>query len=254
MYIIGHYVTSSLSRRYSSSALLGSDGPALYLPDFVRCHEWGYSNCFSMPDSDLVQAFIKAHMLGDWWVHYGSGNLAKRKGWAYKRMSIFSSSYQAFFDEAERLGLADPDRGRDSVRGFSHTMMEYCIDSHLARTMPHEQFDALRDSLCRLGLEGERWSIPHLKSVLQKLGVQGDFGHLDHDVESFRSRVAASQSAHEFAIRAGVKKFGLQSCDESLKLVDRTIQLGLMKIPSQELDTVVSMMAEFISLHTSTAH
>lgn len=253
MYIVGHYVTTQLSQRFSPASLRGPGCVALFLPDFARCHSWGYANCFSLREDTVSHALIKAHMLGDWWVHYGASQIEKRRGWAYKKMEVFARRYREFFEAAASSGLLTSGTSQDSVRGFSHTMMEYCIDTHLAATLPSSDFEGLKKWLSCLGSESENWSLPSIRRLLSEAAVSGESGTLADDLVSFRDRAIRSATPQEFAYRAGVKKFNLKDCSESIELVRRTIDAGMGEMQPGDLDQVTQFTARFIAQHISEA-
>lgn len=250
MYILGHYVTALLSGRFSAGVLTGEHGAALYFPDFVRCHDWGYTRCFALPERSTSSALIKAHMIGDWWVHYGPGGEPKRLGWAYRRMAVFARQYERFFDTAARLSLlCSQEQERDSVRGFAHTMMEYSIDTHLSLLIEEPTFLALRRVAGDVGSPQGLWSEDNVRHTIAQNEVAGSFRRLCEDLHSFSSRAAAAVAPAEFAYRAGVKKFGLRDCAESIGLLATTIEEGLREIPGSEIDEVVDQIASFIARH-----
>jgi len=250
MYILGHYMTALMSGRFSLDVLTGEHGAALYFPDFVRCHDWGYARCFHAPGHGTDSALIQAHMLGDWLVHYGPGNAPKRRGWAYRRMNVFAREYEHFFDTAARLSLlCSPEQDRDSVRGFSHSMVEYCIDTHLSYLIDDSSFIALRRVASEVGSPNGSWSEDHVRDTIAQNSITGSFVELSDNLQSFSSRAAASAGPAEFAYRAGVKKFKLRECAESIGLIARTIEAGLREIPGPEIDEVVAITAAFIARH-----
>jgi hypothetical protein len=254
MYIIGHFVTSRLSGQFTTDTLLGEDMAALFLPDFMRCHEWGYANCFRHDHDDVIAALIRSHLLGDWWVHYGPGREPKRRGWAYRRMGVFARYYDDFFSEARRRRLFDPAVAPDTVRGFAHTMMEYALDTHLAAAITPTELAVIKDWLGRLGQLDQRWSLPFMHDAIRTYGISGITHGLGSDVASFSRRVRAAGTAEELAYLAGVKKFGLRECTEGLGLVREVITAGLQDIPLSELDGIAGEVANFISRHLSEHH
>lgn len=255
MYIVGHYVTTLLSQRFSTGTLNGNAGAALYLPDFVRCHEWGYANCFSLPDKDPISALIKSHILGDWWVHYGESEINKRRGWAYRRMAAYAHYYNTFYDVAHRESLIiNPSGERDSVRGFAHTMMEYAIDTHLSAHLPAKAFSAIKCCIEGIGASSGEWSMPAVQAVLATREITVKLNAIDADISSFRARAVAARTPAELAYRAGVKKFGLHDCDESLRLVSGTVAAGLASLGADEVDAAVSHAAAFIAQHICHQH
>lgn len=247
MYIVGHYITTKLTNLFSNNTLNSSYGIALYLPDFVRCHDWGYENCFSMPTHTESQALIKAHMLGDWYVHFGPSSLKSKRGWAYKRMNVFAKKYDIFYKEAFEKNLFLNTSSRDSIRGFSHTMMEYCIDTYLSSKIDHQGFIDIKNIFTDLGNQNSSWSTKSIENNLKHWGISGNFDQLETDIDSFKNRILLSNSAMELAYRAGVKKFHLVDSPESIQYVADIIHDGLERIGTNELDDIISDVTNFIS-------
>jgi hypothetical protein len=248
MYIVGHLVLTEKSRRFARETLYGDGALALMLPDYVRCHEWGYERCFKTTNFTLKGLLIQAHMLGDWYVHYGQASETPAKtGWAYQRMRPYACRYDRFYSEAARLGLRENVRPTDSVRGFGHTMMEYSIDTFLIRRGDFDnRFDTIRSTLGRLGLDDGVGSQRWLSETLSRDGISAEPAALSHDVMTYRQRVLACKNAEEFAFRAGVYKFGLKPGNESVAFVKSFIDEGMQEIPEAEISETVEGAAAFV--------
>jgi hypothetical protein len=247
MYIVGHLVITEKSGVFADDTLYGDGVLPLMLPDYVRCHDWGYARCFKTKKFTLKQLLIEAHMLGDWYVHYREpSDNPKHMGWAYQRMRPYASRYERFFAEAAQRGLREDVPPRDSVRGFSHTMMEYSIDTFLVRRGDFDgRFETVRSILGRLaladGVGSERWLNHTLKQdTIPKHRAVSD------EVNIYRERVLACKHAEEFAFRAGVYKFGLKPGEESVAFVKSFIDEGIQEIPAAEISDVVDEAAEFV--------
>ena len=246
MYIVGHSVIADLSTR-GGFDFFGADCVALMLPDIVRCHDWGYDRCLGPRPSSTAGQLIRLHLLADWFIHFGEGTERERVGWAYQKMAVYARGYEAFFSAAAARGLYSG-VPQDSRRGFSHTMIEYSIDTWLIRNGYFEgRFESVRDALGRVGREHGAGSMSWLRRTMAAEGVRSDSPDLATDAISFGDRVARSQSSEEFVFRAGVKKFGLQDCDASLELMSATLDKGLAQIPDEDIRLVVARAARFLS-------
>jgi hypothetical protein len=250
MYIVGHYVITALSG--CDAFDVGDDrSVSVMLPDYLTCHDWGYERCFEAVPDSVEGRLIRAHLLGDWFIHYGSGRERQRSGWAYQKMAIFAREYDSFFAHASDRDLRDAGQPPDSRRGFSHTMVEYSIDTWLALNGHFsDQFAAVQRSLGSLGnrdvgVGSWQW----IEQVASAEGVRSSSPAWADHVKSFASRVLTSTGPQDLAYRAGVKKFGLADRPESIALVADTINRGLSKFPSSEMQSAIEQTAAFVSHH-----
>lgn len=246
MYIVGHCYISSLTGLFSDREIYGSGIFPLLLPDYVRCHDWGYGHCFALPAGlELVQA----HLLGDWFVHYGGAQTERRKksGWAYANMAFYANCYQTFFAESARLGLRSALTPTESVRGFAHSMCEYTIDTYLARKGVFRPFFAdVKNRLSRLGCGFGLGSLEWVRSYLAFWSIQSDSPDLVSDLASYRTRIAESEHEEEWAFRAGMRKFGLNQGKDSLCFMADYIDRGMARIGADEIEKVVADCAGFL--------
>lgn len=246
MYIVGHCVITDLSKP-GPFDLYGSDSIALMLPDVVRCHDWGYERCLKERPSSIAGQLIRMHMLADWFIHYGDGVVRERVGWAYRKMPVYTREYDAFFSTAAARDLHHGEPA-DSRRGFSHTLIEYSIDTWLVRSGYFDGcFDSVRDALGRIGCEQGVGSLPWIRETMNAEGIESDSPDVAADATSFADRVARSSDPQEFVYRAGVKKFALKDCGASIDLIADTIDNGLRKIPNDEIRGIVDQAARFLA-------
>lgn len=251
MYVVGHCVVTERSGVFASEEVYGEGILGLMFPDYVRCHDWGYNCCFEpwwagAPRSDRM---IQAHLLGDYFVHYGRCTTEhRREGFAYRKMGAFARRYDEFFSRAADAGLREPGPPADSVRGFSHTMVEYTIDTCLARSGVFDSvFPRVHAALGRVaspeGNDTRAWvddAIKRHRVVMQPAG-------LEEDLHSFGSRIQMSRSPEEFALYAGVKKFHLENCPESRELLREFLTQGLAEIGDAAIDECTNDCSRFIS-------
>src|SRR5688572_1506221 len=105
MYIIGHCFVTARSGRFSEEEIYDDGLLMLMLPDYVNCHDWAYSNAWRANGRDMQ--LVQAHMLGDWFIHFGDRWASDRRkvGWAYRSMRPACQTYKNFHKEAAALGL-----------------------------------------------------------------------------------------------------------------------------------------------------
>jgi hypothetical protein len=247
MYIVGHVITAVCSGVIEPGQICDDGVFALMLPDYLNCHDWGYDNCFARSADALDRLLINTHLLGDWYVHFGADvRERKRVGWAYRRMGVYARLYEEFFTRATHLNLRDEGEYADSVRGFSHTMMEYSVDTFLARRGDFEPFFVpVKTALQRLNKKEGPGSAEWVERTIEQQGIVTEEASLS-EIESFRSRVEQSSNAEEFALRAGVKKFRLKNCEESIHFLRTYIDEGLAVITESELLELINNTADFI--------
>lgn len=210
------------------------DGIAtLMLPDYANCHEWGYDHYAGLSSGE--GALIQAHMAADWVVHFGplGGQPRMRTGWAYRRMGIAARRYKDFFTSAQRQGLRESAEPNDSVRGFSHSMIEYCVDTYLChRGALDRHFASIQEGLAR------NVTVETATSVLAMLGAQYDRRSLGVSLTDYRARAIKAQSPEELAYYAAARKFGLRVDRDSLPFVGAYLEAFLHELDVDELEAV----------------
>lgn len=248
MYIIGHCETTAATGIFADDDVTGPGITALMLPDYARCHDWGYAQCFNPCPEERLAMLVRAHILGDWWVHFGDSSEKVRRGWAYRRMGVFASRYDRFFSEATAAGLRAAGPPNDTVRGFSHTMMEYSIDTWLSEKFDQARFLRIKESVARLTNTNGGLSV-EIGHLLTDFGLAIDHEQLIQDANDFVHRVAISESPHDFACWAGAKKFGLRPCLKARDYVRRFLEEANAEIDDGEYSDVVARIVEFMRIH-----
>ncbi|WP_339431385.1 MULTISPECIES: hypothetical protein [unclassified Pseudomonas] len=246
MYITGHCFISDGCKLWSSQDIYGEGVGYITFPDYARGHDIGYQQCFIPRQRSESQELAVSHLLADWWVHYGPGDERARKGWAYRKMGIFSKLYDEFFATAESRGMRNPLIERDSYRGFSHTMVEYSIDTWISRNQPVERY-------FRTVQQGV--SAIDTRQLAQNLGFMADKFDMDgqvfrHDLQSFQERVGRAGNTGEWVLFAGLKKFGLAQSPQSLSLLASCIDRGLAQISDQDMTSMLGECIEFVRSRT----
>src|SRR5215831_4445652 len=110
MYVVGHCVVTDRSGVWHTQEVYGEGILGLMFPDYVRCHDWGYGCCFEpwWTESSVADRMIQAHLLGDYFVHFGRGTRERRReGWAYRNMGVYARRYEQFFSRAAAAGIRE---------------------------------------------------------------------------------------------------------------------------------------------------
>ena len=239
MYVLSHWVTAVDSGLWSHAALAAGAAVPLALPDITGHHTWGYQDCRWPRPLSASGRLFRAHFLGDWFIHYGASGERIKRGWAYRRAGGFARRYKAFFAEAAARGLRGNEPPDDSVRGFSHTMVEYALDLYLAQ---RADAGSVLVALKRL--------FASLDDPAALLAAQG----ADHDATAARAeagrwcaRVASARSIEELAIGAGVEKFGLHPSRAAAAYLREALVTGLGELDSADIDAALSATSAFIA-------
>ncbi|CAH0305714.1 hypothetical protein [Pseudomonas brassicacearum] len=246
MYITGHCFISDACGLWANRKIYGEGIGYITFPDYARGHDVGYQQCFIARQRSESQELAVSHLLADWWVHYGPGDERTRKGWAYRKMGIFAKMYDDFFSTAENQGLRNPSVERDSYRGFSHTMVEYSIDTWISRTQPVEHhFHTVQQGISAIDTG----------QLTRHLGFMADEFDMDSevfrsDLQSFQERVSRAGNTGDWVLFAGLKKFGLTHCPQSLNLLGECIDRGLAQISDQDMTSMLGECVEFVRSRT----
>ncbi|MDJ0643349.1 MAG: hypothetical protein QNJ15_11065 [Erythrobacter sp.] len=255
MYIVGHCLSVIDSGMCSSEQMDEFGVVATMLPDILDNHAWGYSTCFDWPGRSSITPFIHAHMVGDWFVHFGlDKQVMEREGWAYQRMGYFADQYEDFFDGATSAQVAYQRTPTDTRRGFSHTMAEYSVDLWLAKTGRFDAyFETARKSLGALAREDDDGvgSIHWLRRVAANEGMPTDLRSVAGQVESFRARAAMAKSPEEFVVYSIISKLDFKLEKESVDYVMSSLEDGITHLTEAELDKHYKECCDFIAINPS---
>ncbi|MFA0926077.1 hypothetical protein RA263_17430 [Pseudomonas syringae pv. tagetis] len=246
MYITGHCFISDACGLWESRKIYGDAVGYITFPDYARGHDVGYQQCFIPRRRSESQELVVSHLLADWWVHYGPRQERTRKGWAYRKMGIFAKMYDDFFSSAESNGLRNPALERDSYRGFSHTMVEYSIDTWISRTQSVEHYFHLTKEGVN-AIDTEQLS-QHLGFIADEFDMTSDI--FCSDLKSFKERVDRADCTADWVLFAGLKKFGLTHCPHSLMLLGDCIDRGLEQISDQDMTSMLGECIEFVHSRT----
>jgi hypothetical protein len=244
MYIVGHCFVASQSGLFDESEIYGPGLRTLMLPDYTSCHDWAYAQAWETGGVRALE-LVRAHMIGDWVVHYGTSRAEPRvrRGWVYARMGPAVAFYDEFFTAATRAGLRADEPPRDSKRGFSHSMVEYAIDTWLSRRGVFDAwFEPARAELLEIRGDGG------LAALLGALGIEspltGEPAALAAEVAGYRDGVERSTAPEDFAFHGAARKFGLVPGEESRAFVASYQDRLLEELDGDEIATVCDLTVD----------
>lgn len=243
MYILGHVYVSQFLQSVDYDFAVNDGVRALMLPDYADSHAFAYEHAWSM-DTDALGRLIRSHIAGDWWVHFGDNldERAHRRGWAYRRMGVIARLFEDFYQKAYEKGLCETPEPNDSRRGWSHTMMEYSIDTYLARTgCMDDSFAQVRKQLGDLAAHADEVSTLFEEQQVRPWG-QATWRH----ALAYSMRVAISNAPEDFAVIGAVGKFGLDYSAESRKHVVDYQNRIVDEVDAAEYESILGAMGDFV--------
>ncbi|WP_217548942.1 hypothetical protein [Streptomyces sp. GbtcB6] len=214
------------------------------VPDFADSHAFAYTRAWEK-EGDTDSRLIRSHIAGDWWIHFGD-NLtepARRRGWAYLNMGVVARRYEEFYALAHERGLAPTPVPNDSRRGWAHSMLEYSVDTYIARrgTLDHG-FDAIKQQLGSLQAHGDE-----VQALLATQQVSPWSQEAWRHACEYSIRVALAESPEDIAVLGAAGKFGLDYSPESRALVREFQSHVVDSVGSDEYETVIRAMHDFVS-------
>ncbi|GLZ50073.1 hypothetical protein Acsp06_62580 [Actinomycetospora sp. NBRC 106375] len=224
--------------------LLGDGMRPLMLPDYADTHLFAYEHAWGM-GSDLNGRLIRSHIAGDWWIHFGDrlAEPARRRGWAYYRMGTIARMYEQFYRDACEKNLCAAPDPNDSRRGWAHTMVEYSVDTFLARTGWFDgAFNGIQERLADLLSNQEAWC-----RLLSTQRVNPSDARVWERTRQYSAQVARSESPEDLAVMGAIGKFGLEFTREAREHVVRYQDKILAEVPEEEYWEILGSMTKFAS-------
>lgn len=245
MFLLGHVVTIAKAKKFPDVDLLaGEHVISVMLPDVIACHDWSYRRGWAFAGGSVFADLMCAHMVGDAVVHHGTRWKKDRKkvGWAYQHMGIVAAGYGPFFAHAEACGWRSPFAGRDSRRGWAHTMVEYSIDQWLADSEALDSLHSSAVSAAQETLQDPDW----IKEVVENLGVETS-KPLESQPSRYCGAIARASQPDEFHLRGLALKFGLAETDEVLDWLRCQLREVVRRIGPSEMGDVVAGLATAVA-------
>lgn len=214
------------------------------LPDFADSHAFAYTHAWER-EGDTDSRLIRSHIAGDWWIHFGDDltQPARRRGWAYLRMGVIARRYEEFYALAHERGLVPTAVPNDSRRGWAHSMLEYSVDTYLARRGAlDDAFDDIRRQLGSLQAHAEEVRALLARQQVLPWRQEAWRGALDYSV-----RVALADSPEEIGLLGAAGKFGLDYSPASRALVREFQSQVVQDVGAEEYETVIRAMHGFVA-------
>lgn len=251
MYIVGHCLSVVDSGTCGRDEMDAFGAVATMLPDILDNHAWGYAACFQWPAHTAVTRFVRAHMVGDWFVHFGENpSRQEREGWAYRQMNYYAELYTNFFALAHTLGCATSSAPTDTRRGFAHTMSEYAVDYRLSRLGRFDGFfHSVQAGLATLGCEDDDrpGSIHWLRDACDAERMPIVWKKVAGQIESFRDRASRAVAPEDFVVFSVIHKLGFEPGLAAARLVGEALNDGARGIGENEIDRHYRQCCDFIA-------
>jgi hypothetical protein len=219
----------------------------LLFPDAVSCHDTGYAAVLRETEGEgpgkrpTLPALMAQHLLGDAYLHYGDDVAAMRRvGWAYRWLGLLAHRMGPFYARAEAAGClhAAP---RDSVRGWGHTVAEYCLDhvqvgsSRYFGPEDHLAFDGAFTALAAVDDIGEV-----VDATLARYQLRAQKPVPAQPRRYYR--VCAQLGFERVHLGAFALKFGLDLSASALALVEEELEWFLDQVGVDEVHAIVAQL------------
>jgi hypothetical protein len=253
MYIVGHCLSAVDGGACAPEEMDGTGIVATMIPDILDNHGWGYGVCFAWPARTAVTRFVRAHVIGDWFVHFGQDTqVQEREGWAYRQMGYYADKYEAFFECAHARGFAAQAAPTDSRRGFAHTMSEYAVDFRLSRQGRFDAyFEMARRALGAIGRDDDDGpgSSHWLRQVIDGEKMPTKYRDAAPQVESFRARAGRAAAPEDFVVFSVLSKLGFDFTSAAQAFVAEALDSGADGIGAHEIDLHYQECCAFVGKH-----
>ncbi|CAH0305740.1 hypothetical protein [Pseudomonas brassicacearum] len=232
---LGHCYVAELSGEFSSADIYTRQFLTMLIPNIFHCHDWAYQHilspgypCLSSVEKRPPFREIKAHLIADWIIHYGSdwSSLEKRKcGWAYSKMGLSAGGYQDFYSglKASELlldsAVLPEDWNKKKRLDFHHSAVEYALDIIIAEHFSNaSHFDALQDFFSVIDPPEDEEQFRTLLATLTDMEFDSDrnIGIWRDSFQETLDSVRLAQRAADIPIYGFAKKYGLNMSRDAL--------------------------------------
>lgn len=245
MFVAGHVGNVIRTSGRTVAALSASPGELaeLLFPDAVGCHDTGYAAV--LPETagapPALPDLMAQHLLGDAYIHYGGEPIERRRvGWAYRWLGLVAHRMGPFYARAEAAGcLTTPPR--DSLRGWGHSVAEYCLD-HVqvgsATYFTDDDHRALDQALAALSALGDRDVEVAVAATLHRCRLVAEKPVPAQTRRYYR--VCAELGARRAHLGAFALKFGLDLSPAALAVVEEELEWFLHQVGEPEVHAIVA--------------
>ncbi|MDD0969017.1 MULTISPECIES: hypothetical protein [Pseudomonas] len=232
---LGHCYVAELSGEFSSTDIYTRKFLTMLIPNIFHCHDWAYqhilrtaSACATNAEKPQPFREIKAHLIADWIIHYGSdwSKLEKRKcGWAYSKMGLSADGFRDFYKGLRGSGLLldsaelPEDWTKKRRLDFHHSAVEYALDIIIADHFSSpSHFVALQKFFSVIDPPEDEDQFRALLATMTDMEFDSDrnIGIWRDSFQETLDSVRLAQRAADIPIYGFAKKYGLDMSDEAL--------------------------------------
>ncbi|MFS0752927.1 hypothetical protein [Oceanobacillus sp. 1P07AA] len=246
MFLFGHILTAKNSNLIGRLDVAKGEGVvALMLPDILSSHDWAYNKSWNIDPNKEGALLIQAHIIGDAVIHFGKEwdkPLVKR-GWAYKNMKYIAGDYYNFFNKAKRMDYIKPNKIiNDSIRGWSHTMVEYTIDQYLTDNfILEESFDNIKKVFSET-----THNLSFLSDSVVDYGIETSKPFPDQPLR-YSNIIKNSNSPDEFHLRGLAAKYGLKENDDVIDWLRSYLRSIISLVGINSIKDIINTLKEVTS-------
>lgn len=256
MDLLGHCEVAIRSGLHNREEVYGLGLIDLMLPNMLHCHDWAYENMWDISgiDKNLEKTalLIRSHIVADWVIHYGSNQTISKKkcGWAYKKMAIAHKKSTTFFKEASKHKLLNKyaifpeDWNKKQMLDFSHSIIEYSIDSILAQDLSNHDFYTIKDSLQKI--EHQKKEILNKFNMLNAYSDR-DANFLERSIDGLLEDGINADKPDFFAISTIVRKYGFIANKESYIFIREFLMEIAENLDKVEINSILDEISNIVS-------
>jgi len=260
MDLIGHCLTIEKSNIFEVEEIYSPKITEFMFVNIMHCHDWGYRNCWKLdrfkPSLQESVKCIRAHLVCDWVVHYGSNQTNEKLqiGWVYSQIHRITDLASAYFRELRVLGYLGDKFGDvcewspRKKMNILHSLIEYAIDLRLGEDFDQNKFEAIKKGLLLLQNETGYGSRGWIKKLFEELDVKSDReeDYLDHSINEMIDDAAQASFPGEFAVRTTLHKANIKPNAQTLSVTRKYLEKIASVFSEDEINQIVSDVGKAI--------
>lgn len=232
---LGHCYVAELSGEFSPTDIYTRKFLTMLIPNIFHCHDWAYQNIlsreytrFSTVEKSPPFREMKAHLIADWIIHYGSdwSSLEKKKcGWAYSKMGLSARGYHKFYADLKSsellldIAVLPENWNKKKCLDFHHSAVEYALDIIIADHFSSvSHFKALQDFFSVINSAEDEEQFRILLATLTDMEFDSDrnIGIWRDSFQEILDSVRLAGRAADIPIYGFAKKYGLNMSHDAL--------------------------------------
>ncbi len=259
MDLIGHIYTARRSGLFSDTEL-NNHVVELMFPNLRHCHDWAYMHAWEIKPNDPYKdtlAFIRAHMICDWIIHYGDActHNKSKVGWVYKHLNIVTTRLQSFLEglflQGADCSYLESRMGTPKGRlDINHTLLELAIDFYIADFYPsQDDFKVWRKAFGKFSTDLESNNLASFWRLCSELQAYSDKSDAFIECEIYAlSHFAAHEwnKPTDYAVFTAMRKYQIPRTAETVNYVSKFLYSLATVIEHQDIDDLFKRISDCI--------